>query len=98
MLVVVWRVTSWVAREERADCVVLRSCRRRVISSLFGELPEVDVGFEEVEVVFLRSARRVSGRLLVGTFRGKEERGYTQASMYDLCVDSRLARASRAAR
>jgi hypothetical protein len=64
VVVVVWRVWSWAAREERAAWVVLRSCRRRLISSLFGE-EMVVVGFVEMEAVVLRSARRVSWVLLV---------------------------------
>lgn len=65
VVVVVWRVWSWAAREERAAWVVLRSCRRRQISSLFGEAADVDAGFKETGVVVLRSARRVSWVLLV---------------------------------
>ncbi|KAH0445816.1 hypothetical protein KCU90_g50, partial [Aureobasidium melanogenum] len=42
VVVVVWRVWSWVAREERAAWVVLRSCRKRVISSVFGDEMDVD--------------------------------------------------------
>lgn len=65
LLVVVCRVRSWDARDERAAWVVLRSCRRRVISSLFVEEVDVGPGFDEVKVEFLRSARRVSVDILV---------------------------------
>jgi hypothetical protein len=59
----VWAVKSWVARVERAAWVVVRSWRRRVISSVvvwsegpLGAPPEV----AELGARLLRSARRVS--------------------------------------
>jgi hypothetical protein len=59
----VWAVESWVAMVERAAWIVVRSWRRRVISSVvvWSEGPlEAPLEVAEPGAMLLRSARRVS--------------------------------------